>query len=142
MRSIRIILGMPFSLHVDEGRKVIHISAEGGVTNAELMALINRLRREPALLAGYPILYDSSAVTDISINCGLIQSLATTGRGDKNLVAIIAPGPAAFGLARMYQKLGDVRGNRIQVFTNADDALVWLGAKATSREGERKCGTS
>jgi hypothetical protein len=51
---------------------------------------------------------------------------------------MIAPHPATYGLARMYQTVADVGGDRIQVFTREGEALVWLGARITSPQAERK----
>src|SRR6516225_4575028 len=94
---------MPFSFHVDESRGVFHVEAVGEVDDVELTGLMDRLRHEAAYVAGYPILCDCSTLTVVSISSSLIESLARAARSRKNLVAIIAPMPVAFGLARMYQ---------------------------------------
>jgi hypothetical protein len=41
-------------------------------------------------------------------------------------VAIIAPRPVGFGLARMYQILSDPENTRMHVFTSAEEAMAWL----------------
>jgi hypothetical protein len=117
---------MPFSFHVDERRRVLHIRAEGVVNDQELIALSAAVRNDPAFMAGYPVLHDCSAVTDILLSSSLIYSLAMSARAHKNPVALIAPGAAAFGLARMYQILSDVRDDRVRVFADADGAIAWL----------------
>jgi hypothetical protein len=131
---------MPNSVRFDEGRGFLHISVVGAVSDVELLALNKQVREEPALMADCPILYDCSDVTEISISAGLIDALATNARHDKNLVAMIAPTPAAFRLARMFQTLADVEGNRIQVFVGVAKALAWLGVKNASHDIERSHG--
>jgi hypothetical protein len=117
---------MPFSFHVDENTGVIHVQAIGEVTDAELLEVSDRLRHESAFVAGYPILCDGSTVTALSISSILIESLGRTARSRTNLVAIIAPRPVGFGLARMYQILSDPENTRMHVFTRAEEAMAWL----------------
>jgi hypothetical protein len=116
---------MPFLLHVDESMKVVHVEAIGEVTDAELIKLSARLRQEAAF-SGYPILCDGSPLTTVSISAGLIESLAKAARARTNLVAIIAPLPVAFGLARMFQIFNDPDYERIHVFAGAEEAMAWL----------------
>jgi hypothetical protein len=117
---------MAFLFHFDESMKVFHIEAIGEVNDAELMDLRARLRRESAFVSEYPILCDCSALTTVSISPSVIESLAKAARSRTNFVAVIAPLAVAFGLARMYQIVGDPEDARIRVFTDADEAMAWL----------------
>jgi hypothetical protein len=114
---------MPFSFHPDERRGILHISAFGTITDAELL---DRLSHEPSFVTGWPILSDCSAVTAVLISSNLIESFAKSARTRQNLATIIAPNPVAFGLARMYQIFSDPADKRIRVFSNAHEARVWL----------------
>jgi hypothetical protein len=125
---------MPFSFHFDEGTKVFHVHAVGEVNDAQLMDLNNRLQREPAFIACCPIVCDCTAVTEVLISSGLIESLAKAARSRTNFVAIVAPCAVAFGLVRMYQIFSDPEDARINVFTEAREALVWLEMKCAARE--------
>jgi hypothetical protein len=124
---------MPFEVHLDESTTVLHIRGTGKVNDAELADLSKRVRQDPAFIAGCALLYDGSAATAHSLSANLIQSLAKEARGDKNHVAFVMPSAAGFGLARMYQILSDVENDRVQVFENPDDALVWLRSTISSR---------
>ena len=117
---------MPFSFHVDESTKVFHVEAIGEVNDTELMDLSARLRQEAAFVSGYPILCDCSALTTVSISASLIESLAQAARSRTNFVAVIAPRPVAFGLARMYQIFNDPEYARIHVFAGVEKAMAWL----------------
>jgi hypothetical protein len=123
---IKLGFEMPFSFHVDESMKVLHVEAIGEVNDTELMDLSARLRQEPAFVSGYPILCDCSALTAVSISSSLIESLARAARSRTNFVAVIAPRPVAFGLARMYQIFSDPEYERIHVFDGVVDAMAWL----------------
>src|SRR4029077_15602966 len=118
---------MPFLFHVDESMKVFHVEAIGEVNDTELMDLSARLRQEAAFVSGYPILCDCSAVKTVSISSSLIESLATAARSRTNFVAVVAPLPVAFGLARMYQIFNDPEYERIHVFAGVEEAMAWLG---------------
>jgi hypothetical protein len=117
---------MPFSFHVDEGSRVFHIQAIGNVNDAELIELSSRLRHEVAFVAGNPILCDCSGLTAVFISSSLIESLARAAKSRTSFVAITAPTPVAFGLARMYQIISDPEDARICVFTRAEEAMAWL----------------
>ena len=124
---------MPFAVHLDEGTGVLHIRGIGEVKDTELADLSKRVREHPAFIAGCALLYDGSAATAHSLSANLIQSLARAARGDKNPFAFIMPSAAGFGLASMYQILSDVENDRIPVFENSRDAVVWLQSAMTAR---------
>jgi hypothetical protein len=117
---------MPFSFQVDESTGVVHIQSIGEVNDAEVMELSERLRHEVAFVVGYPILCDCSKLTAGLISSSLIESLARAARSRTNFVAIIAPRPAAFGLARMFQIFSDPEDSRTYVFTEREEAMAWL----------------
>jgi hypothetical protein len=117
---------MPFSFHFDEIRGVFHVQAIGEVNDTQLTELSDRLSHEADFVAGYPILCDSSTLKAVSISSNLIESLARAARSRKNFVAVIAPSPVAFGLARMYQIFTDPENARIQVFSGEEEATAWL----------------
>jgi hypothetical protein len=117
---------MPFLFHVDKGMKVLHVEPIGEVNDKEVMDVSARLRQEPAFVSGYPILCDCSALTTVSISASLIELLAKAARSRTNFVAVIAPLPVAFGLARMFQIFNDPEYERIHVFAGVVEAMAWL----------------
>src|SRR6185369_10837950 len=117
---------MPFSFHVDERMKVLHVEAIGEVNDTELMDLRASLRQEPAFVSGYPIICDCSALTTVLISSSLIELLAKAARSRTNFVAVIAPLTVAFGLARMYQIFSDPKDARIHVCVRMEEAMAWL----------------
>jgi hypothetical protein len=117
---------MPFSFHVDERRQVLHVEAIGKVNDAEVLDLIAHLEQEAAFVSGFPILCDCAALTRVSISARLIESLAKAAKSRTSFVAVVAPLPVAFGLARMYQIFSDPEYARIHVFEEAGEAMAWL----------------
>ena len=125
---------MPFSFYFDAGTKMFHVQAVGAVNDLQLTELYNRLHREPAFIACRPIVCDFTAVTEVLISSSVIECLAKAARSYTNVVAVIAPRAAAFGLSRMYQIIADPEDARINVFAEAKEALAWLGTKCAARE--------
>ena len=117
---------MPFLFYVDESTKVFHLVGTGEVNDADLMDISGRIRQEVAFVAQYPVFCDCSAVTAVRISSSLIESLARAAISRSNLVAIVAPCAAVFGLARMYQIFSDPENARIRVFARAEDAKAWM----------------
>jgi len=120
---------MPISVSVDQNRRLICISVEGVVRDEDLRALGRRVRGDPAFAEGFPVLYDCTGATAILVTGELVFDMGTAARADQNRVAFIAPSPAAFGLARMYQIVADESGNRVRVFATADQAIAWLSIR-------------
>jgi len=118
---------MPISVSVDEVRRLISISIEGTIGEADLRALGARVRGDPAFAAGYPILYDCTGAAAILASGEFVYNMGANARADKNRIAFVATSPTAFGLARMYQIVADESGKRIQVFATPEEALGWLG---------------
>jgi hypothetical protein len=119
---------MPFLFHVDESTKVFHLVGTGEVNDADLMDISGRIRQEVAFVSQYPIFCDCSAVTAVRISSSLIESLARAAMSRSNLMAIVAPCAAVFGLARMYQIFSDPENARIRVFARAEDAKAWMSS--------------
>jgi hypothetical protein len=117
---------MPSIVSVDEAPRLIRISLTGTVVDADLIHLSKVVRSEPAFAAGWPVLYDCSAITENRITAELVRSLGAGARSDRNTVAFVAPNPTAYGLARMYQIVSDAGPDRVQVFVSVEQAMAWL----------------
>jgi hypothetical protein len=115
-------------MRVDESRKLILIALEGRVIDADLVDLSRTVRANPALAAGYGVLYDSTAVTEMLVSAELVRSLGVGARKDTNPVAFVVANPTLFGLARMYQILSDA-DSRIRIFHDEASALAWLESR-------------
>ena len=126
---------MPFSFHPDPRSGIFHVRAVGQVDDAEVIHLWDRLSRDAAFISGWPILCDCSGLTALLVSSNMIEAFAKAARTRHNLVAIIAPKPVTFGLARMYQILNDPDDKRIHIFAKVHEASAWLaeGMKETAR---------
>lgn len=123
---------MPIRYSIDVERKLILTTAEGVLTDAEIMDHKEELLRDPALLAGMRQLTDTRAVTDLRVTPAGVAAFAGfdrargDGMGDFKL-AIVAEGDLIFGMARMYQGTTDADGDAVGIFRTPDEARAWLG---------------
>lgn len=84
------------------------------------------------------VLVDLSRVEPSNLSGTLIRTHALTPRQAPMHVALVAPTPVLFGIARMYQLAASDQMGETRVFTNRDEAEEWLseavGALPASRE--------
>jgi hypothetical protein len=110
----------------DDKRGFIRVKPTGRLTDAILVACDCKLRSLPEFHAGFPTLLDLSATTALEVTSQMVASLGRAAENDKNCMAIIAPSTAGFGMARMFETLGDVTDLRITVVRDEQAAMDWL----------------
>ena len=105
-----------------EGKMGWHDLWEGTLESAE----------DPEFRPGMNVVTD---LTDAELGLGykgmraLVSETADAPTVRYGRVAIIAPGPLRYGLARMYAALSEVSGlhNELRVFSDFSEARTWLG---------------
>lgn len=122
---------MGVSCWVDESTWVLHLRWEGAITYEDVLAV--QRERQEALQCDHQTLVDLTAVTEVVISSGQLESLAR--QVDKPArMAILAPTPSCFGIARRFEIISGLEhnGTKIGVFRTRSDAMAWLKG-----EGER-----
>ncbi len=116
---------MGVSYWVDESTRVLHVRWEGAITYDDVLA--SQRERQEMAPRDHDTLVDLTAVTEIAISSGQLETLARQGNKPARM-AILAPTPACFGIARRFEIISDLehRGVRIAVFRTRDDAIGWL----------------
>jgi len=130
---------MSLDCQIDQKQRLVRVRAHGILTVDDLWGY-QRQMWSGTDLAGYDELVDMSDVEKIDSPSGdRVKALAelaakSDATGPPSRLAIIAPSPLAFGLARMYEAYrGGVAGStkQVGVFRTRDKALEFL------RRGER-----
>ncbi len=118
---------MPASYRVDERLGVFFLNCEDYLAADDLLSFV--ATRKSAAPHIHEMIVDLSAVTATDLTGRHIEGLARR-RMHFARVAIVAPRPALFGLARMFQINAELAGHEsdIRIFLNAGDALVWVTA--------------
>lgn len=115
-----------FSVEVDRERGYIRAKPLGQLTDELMAECSQHVRALPEFKAGMPMLLDLSAIGSMELTTDRVVSFAEAAQKDVNRIAILAPQPAAYGMARMYEIIGDLNENRIGVYQNEATALQWL----------------
>ena len=119
--------GGAVSIDVDETRKLIRITVMGLLlTDAVLVECSKLARATPEWQNGYSALVDLSRITNAKVSSHVVVTLAQAAQRDTNRVAILARNIAAFGMARMYETIADLKKSRVGVFTDEGSAINWL----------------
>ncbi len=138
---------MPVQWSVCEPDGILEVRGHGVVTDEEYY----RAHTEFFAVSSSPklsrrVLADWSEVTELVLSTEAIRtSVQMTGEFVRQLpgehrVALVARGPAVFGLCRMWQMLIEQVGVEASVFSDRADALRWLlaehvhGAAGSDRE--------
>jgi hypothetical protein len=122
---------MPFDFELDRERRIVLSRASGSVTDEELldhMARTRELFKAGVLNSTWAQIADFSEAEDASGVSSIGVARLSEGnpwpRGTARVV--IAPKDVQFGLARMYQLLGDLQDHGLEVTRSVADALEFV----------------
>jgi hypothetical protein len=117
---------LPVKHWVDERGRLFCQTWEGHISREDVISFQAFVKRSPDL-AAMDRLVDVSGITGSEITAQDLAAFAGDAR-ERIRVAIVAPRPSAFGMARMYEIFAELHGSprRIAVFQSTDEALGWL----------------
>ncbi len=125
---------MEFGFEIDLGNKILLVRVEGQLTDellAEIYQRVQTLSRAMDIVAG---IVDFSSVTDWALSSAFLQELAkrepAMADSFRRRLIIVAPAAVGFGLARMFQMLGESTRPLLEVVRTQEEALTALGAES------------
>ena len=101
----------------------------GSFDSADLKAMAESIRQDPAFKADLNLLVDNRPSTMVAGPDDVrerVEYLATVREYLGPRVAVLVDTTVHYGLARMANLLGDSRQLNIEVFTDEDEAIGWL----------------
>ncbi len=123
---------MPYTTHYVDDGKGIHKYGTGVVTGLELFssALEQSLDEKRARKIRYGLI-DFSGTTEMTATPADIRRLVELDRKMAEftpgaLVAIVAPDPLPYAMARLWHTLADDLGWNANIFHTRADAIAWL----------------
>jgi len=121
---------MPLTYRIDADARMLLIVGEGAITQAERLEAMRGWLRDPEFRPGLKTLCDLSAVSSTPSMAELQEIVSLVDRysstiGSKKL-AVVAPRPLTFGVARQFQTLADAGPLDVGVFKDRRAALGWL----------------
>ena len=123
---------MPYETRLVDGGKGTLRHGSGILTNSELLAACLRFSNEPEETRHIRyMLADFSEVMELQLTPDAIHYAAELNRRSAEIspgmfVAIVAPGPLAYGLSRMWQMLMQDTMWKSAVFHQRAEAIHWL----------------
>lgn len=128
---------MPLRVWVDADTHVRFAVASGVLSKSDVLEHYGAVLADPAYDPALDMVFDCTAVEHIDVEPGTVKHISElVARADRAIppgvrprVAIVAPGDAAYGMARMYQAYREVQqAQRVyRVYRTAAEAREWLG---------------
>ena len=122
---------MPVSYAIDKQKRLVVTCAWGACTAEDALEFRRQILKDEDFDPSFAQLADFSAVTTIDITPGEVRMLAGVNVfSPDSRRAIVVEGQLAFGLARIFETLRSLRGDRYtRVFHTRDEALDWIFLK-------------
>lgn len=113
---------------IDKERRLVTSTAAGAFTLAEVWAHQEEIAKDPDFDPSFAQLLDVTQVSELELSSEEIRRAAGRSVFAINTrMAILVSSTFVYGLARMFQILGEMHGNkRIHVFRELDAALAWV----------------
>ena len=123
---------MPAFYKIDKERRLVLSSGSGTLTLADARAHQEKLSKDPDFDPSFSQIADFSQFTHFDLSSDDIRLMAERSVfSPQSRRAIIVPNDFAFGLARMFQILRDLAGEKgIHVCRSLEEALDWVLAKS------------
>lgn len=104
----------------------------GRVTDADLLAVHDRLRADPMFRSTFAQLWDLGGVTEDALTPAGVSALAENNPFDGGARrAFVVTKPSLYGLVRMFELLADESGQDVRLFASLAEARRWLGVAQT-----------
>jgi hypothetical protein len=118
---------MSASYRIARSLETIFTSLEGVLTDDDLLGHQQKLESDPDFDPAFAQLIDCRGVTEVALESETIRTIATPAvyaPGAKR--AVVATRDAAYGLARMYERLRGGESDEVRVFRDIKEARRWL----------------
>jgi hypothetical protein len=121
---------------IDRENRIFRVTLGGRVTDAELKNCYNSTRDYAFKTGSTSAILDLSQVGSIEVSTETLHDIAASPPilGDPALRVIVAPTDYLFGLARMFQIVGEKTRQNVHVVHSLDQAYPLIGVTAPKFE--------
>jgi hypothetical protein len=123
---------VPYTFEFDAKNRILRARFQGVVTDQMVTDFYARTFDYVARYNARAGITDFAEVTSFDVSSAAVHGLAEQEPAAKNLDfvrIIVAPNPHAFGMARMFQILGERTRPTLHVVQSREEALTLLGVK-------------
>lgn len=119
---------MPIEYRVDQAKGILYSTASGRLTSQEVMEIDRQVRSDPDVLPEYHQISDFRGVTDLDVETRYVSSVARTQPYFLPTArsAVVAKGPLAVGMTRMFELSRGEDAGEIQIFPTIEAAEAWV----------------
>ena len=120
---------MPYQIVYDRTNRIIRVRFEGRVTDDELMDVYRLGQKLVGQLDPQAGITDFSDITTVAFTPETIYELAAAKpimRDPNRLVVFVAPTPHVYGMARMFEILGEATRPNLHVVRTLEEAYKLL----------------
>jgi hypothetical protein len=116
---------LTYSIETEPG--LIVVRALGAIAVADMLALRERMLKDPAADPALPALFDLTGASALNFTTQELRQLATFTHPTARRAYVLS-GDHGFGLARMFQAFSEARGQseNVQVFRDVAEARAWV----------------
>jgi hypothetical protein len=125
---------MGFRFEFDPANRILLLRVEGQLSDELLAECYTQIRKRSVETDAHMAIFDFSSVSGFPVSSNLVRQLAKLEPAmpdATNRTRVIAvENPTGFGLARMFQIVGEETRPKLQVVRTLNDAIVTLGAQS------------
>ena len=131
---------MPTDFRILPHIRAVHVRSSGVVSLQEILAYEERLAADPGFDPTYTEVIDMRQVERLDLSHADVATIVGYEQNHARYagvrrVAVVAPADLEFGLARMYEMLGDDSPMETEVFRNLDEACERMGLPVSDFDG-------
>ena len=125
---------MGFRFEFDHANRILLVRIEGRLTDELLAECYHAIRERSVATDARMGIFDMSAVTEFSVSSELVRQLARSEpampNGGERTRIIAVENTTGFGLARMFQIVGEKDRPKLHVVRTLNEALATLGVQS------------
>jgi hypothetical protein len=129
---------MEFRFEIDRGNKMLLLRVSGRLTDELLAEIYQQVRTHTRAIDIRAGIIDFSSVNDWALSSSFVRELAkqepAMADSARRRLMVVSPAAVGFGLARMFQMLGESTRPLLEVVRTLEEALAALGAESAKFE--------
>lgn len=120
---------MPHHFEFDSEHKILRMVLEGDMEAEEFLGLHSEIRAQVGRLHPLAGIADCASIENFNVTSQTLRTAALQGSPYSPTTPryIVAPSDHLFGLARMYELVGDAGKGKLEVVRTLEQALADLG---------------
>jgi hypothetical protein len=124
---------MCHSINLDKNRRLVQVTAWGMVNRDELIEIFIEAVKHQDWNAGFNMLCDFNKILNFDVTSDDIYKIIEWQESVDAMIgdgkcAFIAGSDLVYGMSRMWQTLSSGRSQKVGVFRQMNDAIIWLGS--------------